>query len=63
VKVLTFYLVKLLNNMSHKKSTKVISLFSIKHIDIGFLEFDLVTGMIIILKKIKVVLIWMDYFF
>jgi len=31
--------VKLLNNMSHKKSTKNISLLSIKHIDIGFLGF------------------------
>jgi len=37
--------------MSHKKSTKSISLLSIKHIDIGFLGFDSVIGMIIILEK------------
>jgi len=42
---------KLLNNMSHKKSTKNISPFSIKHIDIGFLGFDSIIGMIIILEK------------
>jgi len=37
--------------MSHKKSTKNISLLSINHIDIGFLGFDSVIGMIIILEK------------
>jgi len=37
--------------MSHKKSTKNIFLLSIKHIDIGFLGFDLVIGIIIILEK------------
>jgi len=37
--------------MSHKKSTKNISMFSIKDIDIGFLGFHLVIGMIIILEK------------
>jgi len=37
--------------MSHKKSTKNISLLSIKHIDIVFLGFDLVIGIIIILEK------------
>ena len=30
--------------MSHKKSTKNISLLSIKHIDIGFLGFDSIIG-------------------
>ena len=35
---------KLLNNMSHKKSTKNISLLSIKHIEIGFLGFDSIIG-------------------
>jgi len=54
VKVLTFYQGKLLNNMSHKKST---SLLSLKRIDIGFLGFDSIIGMIIILEKIKVMLI------
>jgi len=49
--------VELLNNMSLKKSTKHISLFSIKHNDIGFLGFDSIIGMIIILEKIKVMLI------
>jgi len=33
--------------MSHKKSTKNISLIPIKHIDIGFLGFDSETGIII----------------
>jgi len=37
--------------MPHKKSTKNISLLSIKHIDIGFLGFDSIIGMIIILEK------------
>jgi len=37
--------------MSHKKFTKNIPLLSIKHIDIGFLGFDSVIGMIIILEK------------
>jgi len=43
--------VKLLNNISHKKSTKNISLLSIKHIDIGFLGFDSIIGMMIILEN------------
>jgi len=34
-----------------RKSTKNISLLSIKHIDIGFLGFDSETRMIIILEK------------
>jgi len=51
VKVLIFYLAKLVNNLSHKKSTEIISLFSITHIDIGFLGFDLVTRMIMVLEK------------
>jgi len=39
--------------MSQKKSTKSISLLSIKHINIGFLGFDSITRMIIILEKYK----------
>jgi len=51
VKVVTLYLVELLNNMFLKNSTKNISLLSIKHIDIGFLGFDSIIGMITILEK------------
>jgi len=51
VKVVSFYFVNFLKNMSHKKSTKNISLFSVKHINIGFLGFDSVFGMSIILEK------------
>jgi len=37
--------------MSQKKSTKNISLLSIKHIGIAFLGFDSIIRMIIILEK------------
>jgi len=62
MKVVTFYMVKLLNKMSHKISTKKISLLSIKHVDIGLLGFDPIIEMIIILEKMKVMLISVAFF-